>query len=151
TGRQSAQLDTFNASLFDEGYWILKVVMRILSAVRCKDSSGRHGFAVDSLDNTQFVSANLNQRYFADDSFKREPDQMQTRFQHVRLNANFAFSCYYAAGRHLRAKITPFFDGDLSRTNVDHNALQDHKKHDQKNETEHKCGEQLKEIYLHDL
>src|SRR2546425_13216790 len=72
--RQSAKLDAFDATLFDEGDWILKVVVRVLGAIGGEDSTRRHWLAIDCFDYSQFVSADFNQRHFADDALERVLD-----------------------------------------------------------------------------
>src|SRR6266576_1698259 len=122
TGRQRSQLNTFDATLFDEGDWVLKVVVRILCAVECEDSAGQHGLAVNRFDYPEFVRADLDQRHFAHDPLERILDQVQAGFEDVRLNADFAFRSHDAAGRHLGAEITSLFDCDLARADVDEDA-----------------------------
>src|ERR1700682_4018100 len=119
TGRQRSQLNTFDTTLFDEGDWVLKVVVRILGAVEGEDSARQHGLAVNRFDYAEFVRADLDQRHFAHDPLERILDQVQARFKHVRLNADFAFRSNDAAGRHLGAEIPSLFDRDLTRADVD--------------------------------
>src|SRR5229473_2241660 len=95
-GRQSSQLNTFDAALFDEGDWVLKVVVRVLGAVEREDSARQHGLAVNRFDYTEFVRTDLDQRHFAHDTFERILDQVQTWFDHVRLNTDFAFRSHDA-------------------------------------------------------
>ena len=72
--RQSAKLNAFDATLFDEGDGILKVVVRVLCAIGGEDSTRRHWLAVDGFDYSQFVSADFNQRHFAHNALERVLD-----------------------------------------------------------------------------
>ena len=123
--RQRTQLNTFHAAAFDERDRILEVVMCILRAVWREDAARRHRLTVDRFDNSHFVGANLDQRHFAHDFFKRKLDQVQAGFQHVGLNTNFAFSGYHSSRRHFCAEVSSFFDRDFARADVDEDALHD--------------------------
>ena len=72
--RQSAELNAFDATLFDEGDWILKVVVRVLCAIGGKDSAWHHWLAIDCFDYSQLVSADFNQRHFAHNALERVLD-----------------------------------------------------------------------------
>ena len=74
TRRQGAELNAFDPTLFDEGDWILKVVVRVLGAIGSEDSAWRHWLAIDCFDYSQFVSADFDQRHFADDALERVLD-----------------------------------------------------------------------------
>ena len=60
TRRECPQLNALHATLFDKGDWILKIVVRILRAVWSKNSAWRHGLAVDSFHDAEFVCADFN-------------------------------------------------------------------------------------------
>jgi hypothetical protein len=47
---------------------------------------------------------------------------MQSGFEHVSLNADFAFGCDDSAGRHSASKIAPLFYCDLTRAHVHEDA-----------------------------
>src|SRR5262249_51853289 len=95
--------------------------MCILCAIRSEDATRRHWFTIDCFNDTHLVGADFDERNFAYDFFKRPLDQMQTWFQNVCLNANFAFSSNYASWRHLCAQVTSLLDGDLSCADIDEN------------------------------
>jgi len=59
---------------------------------------------------------------------------VQARLKHVSLDADLAFSGDHSSGRHLRAEVTPFFDRDFARADVDQYAAQDNEQHYQKKE-----------------
>src|SRR2546425_1219100 len=119
TRRQSAELNAFDAALFDEGDWILKVVVRVLCTIGREDSTWRHWLAIDCFDYSQFVSADLDQRHFAHDALERILDEVQARLEHVCLNTHLAFSRHDASRRHLGAEIAPFFDRNFTRADID--------------------------------
>src|SRR5258706_8093093 len=75
--RQRSQLNAFDAALFDERNRILKIVMRVLRAIQRENSSRQHRLAVNRLNDTELIGANLDQRNFAHDFLKRKSDQMQ--------------------------------------------------------------------------
>ena len=60
TRRQRAQLNALNAALLDESDRILKIVVRVLSAIEGEDSAREHGFTIDCFDNPQFIRADFN-------------------------------------------------------------------------------------------
>ena len=117
--RQGAKLYPFNTALFYEGDRVLKVVVSILGSVRSEDRAGLHRFAVDRLDDAEFVSADLDERHFAHHCFDRIPDEMQAWFQDICLNADLALSRDNAALRHTAAEVTTFFDRNLLSPDVD--------------------------------
>ena len=119
SGRQRAKLDALDAALFDERDRVLKIVMRVLRAVGCKDAAHRHRLAVDGLDNAELVRADLDQRHFLHDALDRIHDKMKSGFEHVGLDADLAVGRDDAALRHPAAKIAPLFDADLFRADVD--------------------------------
>src|SRR6185503_17435497 len=131
TWRQGAQLNALHAALFYKSNRILKIVVRVLRAVRSKNSARQHRFAIDGFDNAHFVCANLNQRHLSNYSLKRVLDQMQSRFEHVCLNSYFAFCGNYTSGRHLGAEIAALFDRNLARIDVDRNPFEDDDQHNE--------------------
>src|SRR5437764_3909486 len=92
--RQSAELNAFDPALFDESDWILKVVVRVLCAIGGEDSTRHHWLAIDCFDDSQFVSADFDQRHFADDTLERVLDYVEARLQHLCLNTDLAVSGY---------------------------------------------------------
>src|ERR1041385_4691166 len=138
TRRQCAELNTFYTALFDERDRILEVVVSILRAIRCEDPAGRHRFTVNRFDHAHLISANLDQRNFAYDFLKRKLDQMQTRLQHVGLNADFAFRGYHSSRRHFCAHVPSFFDSDFSCADVHEDPVHDYEEDDQEND----CSEE---------
>src|SRR5438876_12281815 len=89
--RQSAELNAFDPTLFDESDWILKVVVRVLCTIGGEDSTWRDWLAIDCFDYSQFVSADLDQRHFAHVALELILDEVQGRLEHVCLNADLAF------------------------------------------------------------
>src|SRR3954470_6640894 len=104
TRRQRAKLNTFYAALLNERDRILEIVVRVLGAVGSEDSTWRHWFAVNRLNDAHLVSANLDQGNFANDFFKGKLDEMQARLQHVGLNTDFTFRGYHSSRRHSSAE-----------------------------------------------
>src|SRR6185369_18078586 len=96
TRRQRAKLNTFYAALLNERDRILEIVVRVLCAVGREDSTWRHWFAVNRFDYAHLVSANLDQRDFANDFFKRKLDEVQAGLEHVSLNTDFSFRSYHS-------------------------------------------------------
>src|SRR5215213_3511527 len=134
SGRQGAELNALDAAAFDERYRVLEVVVRILRAVGSKDAARRHRLAVDRLDDSHLIGADLDQRHFPHDFFKRKLDQVQAGLEHVGLNADFAFGGDYASRRHFGAEVAPFLDGDFARAYVHEDAIHDDEERDQENE-----------------
>src|SRR5688572_2946652 len=128
--RQRTQLNTLNATLFDERDWILEVVVGVLRAVGCEDASGRHRFTVNCFNDAEFVWSNLNERHFANYPFKRKLDQVQSGLEHVGLNTDFAFGGDDAARRHLGADISSLLDRDFAGADVNEDALHEHEEQD---------------------
>src|SRR6266403_1341885 len=90
--RQGPQLNAFHTALFDEGDRILKIIVRILSAIGSEDSAGGHRLAVNRFDYAQFVRTDFDQRDFlAEEPFGERVEKVQTRFEDIRLNTNLAF------------------------------------------------------------
>src|SRR5207248_11742476 len=117
--RQGAQLNSFDATLLDEGDRVLKIVVSILRAVRRKNSSRKIWLAVDSFDDAHLVGANFDQWYRpAEKSLGERIQKVQARLEHVSLDSNFAFGGDHASRRHAAAEITPFLDRNLARSNV---------------------------------
>src|SRR5215213_4432651 len=129
-----AELNTFHTALFDKRDRILEVVMSVLCAIRREDATRRHRLAVDRFDHAHFIRADLDQRDFAYDSFKRKLDEMQARFQHVGLNTDFAFRGHHSSRRHFCAQVPSFLDCDFSCTDVYEDPVHDYEEDDQKNE-----------------
>ena len=59
--RQRAKLYAFDAAAFDEGNRVLKIVVRVLRAVRRKVPASGQRLAINSFYNTKLVRAYLNQ------------------------------------------------------------------------------------------
>src|SRR5947209_11154128 len=72
--RQRAKLNAFDAAAFDEGNRVLKIVVRVLRAVRRKVSASGQRLAVNSFYDAKLVRAYLNQRDFPHDLLKRPLD-----------------------------------------------------------------------------
>src|SRR5262245_7593649 len=53
--RQSAQLNSLHTALLEKRDRILKVVVRVLCAIGCIDSTGGHWFAIDRFNHAEFV------------------------------------------------------------------------------------------------
>src|SRR6185436_3785457 len=122
---QRPQLNALYAALFDERDRILKVVVGVLRAVKCEDSSWQHRLAIDGFNHAQFIGANFDQRHLAYDFLKGKFDQVQTGLKHVGLDADLPFSGDNSSGRHSLAEVAPFFDSDFARTDVYEDAPQD--------------------------
>src|SRR6185503_17980690 len=129
--RHCPELNAFDAALRDKGNRVLEIIVRVLRAVGRKDSSGGHRLAVNGFDDAHLVRADFDQRDFAHDLLRNRIDEVETELEHSCLDADLAFDCDDATGRHLRAKVAALFDGDLSCANVDQKASQD-KDEDQK-------------------
>src|SRR5262249_13406140 len=92
--------------------------MRVLRAIRCKDSSWWHRLAVDRFDDAHLIRTNFDQRELTNNFLERPFDQVESRLEDVRLNADFAFRRDHTAGRHLRAQIASLLDCDLACADV---------------------------------
>src|SRR5262245_21619482 len=123
---QSAKLNSLDPTALDECDRVLKVVVRVLRPISSKDAARRHRFTVDGFNYPHLIRAYLNQRGLANDLLEGPLDQVKTRFQHVCLNADFAFGRNHAPRRHLRAEVTPLFDCNLTRPDVHKNSTRDH-------------------------
>src|SRR5262245_35367518 len=141
TRRQCTQLNTFHTAAFDERDRILKVVVRILSAVRREDPARRHRLTIDGFDDAQFVGANLNQWDFPHDFFKRKLDEMKSGLQYVSLNTDFTFSSDDSSRRHSLAHVSSFFDRDFARADVHEVALSDDEHDNQHSDTDKDPGQ----------
>ena len=59
---------------------------------------------------------------------------MQSRFQHVSLNADLTLGSHHASRRHAPAHVATFLDRNLSRADVHEDAPQNDKQGDEKDE-----------------
>ena len=152
--RQCAQLDAFDAALFNKGNRVLKVVVRILRPVRRENSTGRVRLAVNGFDDAHLVRADLDQRHSAHDLLERPLDQVQAGLEHIGLNADLAFGSDDATGRHSPAEVAALLDGDLelsgveledsgARADVDEDAPQDGQQDDEGDDTEDDPGQKV--------
>src|SRR6185295_19198311 len=98
TRRQRAKLNAFDSAAFDECDGILKIVVRVLRAIGCEDSTGRHRLPVDGFDYAHLIGSDLDQWEFPDDFLEGPFDQVQAGFEHVGLYADLAFGSDDAAG-----------------------------------------------------
>src|SRR5262245_41852628 len=129
---QCAKLNPLDTTALDECDGVLKVIVRVLRPVGGKDAAWRHRFAVNGFNYSHLVRTYLDQRELANDLLEGPLDQVKARFQHVGLNADFAFGRNHAARRHLRAKIPPLFDCNLTRPDVHKNPTRDHQQNNQR-------------------
>src|SRR6185503_11684702 len=144
SGRKRTQLDAFHPTSFDERNRILKVVMRVLSAIGCEDTTRRHRFAVYRFYDPHLIGADFDQRHFTHDFFKRKLDKVQPWLQYVRLNTDFAFGSHHSSRRHFCSLVSSFLDRNFTRVDVDENAPHDDEEENQKNEDadeqrQHRC------------
>src|SRR5436853_4944431 len=72
--RQRAKLYAFDAAAFDEGNRVLKIVVRVLRAIRSEVSACGQRLAVNRFDDAKLVRADLYERHFTDDLLKRPLD-----------------------------------------------------------------------------
>src|SRR5262245_922019 len=117
---QRPHLDALYAALFDERDRVLKVVVRVLRAVGGENSARRQRLAVNRLDHANLVGAYLDQRRLLHHAFEGPFDVVQSRFQHVSLDADLSFGGYHAAWRHPRPGVAALLDRNLLRADVDH-------------------------------
>src|SRR4029450_2547033 len=132
TRRKCAQLNSFDAALFDERDRILEVVVCVLGAVGCENSAWGHWFAIKGVNHAQLVSTDFDQRHLPYDLFERELDQVQSWLEYICLNADFAFRCDNSSGRHLCSEVSPFLDSDLRRSNIHEDPSNEDEQKDEK-------------------
>ena len=105
------------------GSW--KLLCAFCARSGAKILPARHRLAVNRFDDAHLVRADFDQRDFAHDLLRNRIDEVKSGLEHICLDADLAFGCDDATGRHLRAKVAALFDGDLSCANVDQKASQD--------------------------
>jgi hypothetical protein len=129
--RQSPQLDALDTTLLNKSDRILKVVMGVLRPIRSEDTTWRERFAVNSLDDTHLIGADLDQGNLVDYTLEWVFDQMESRLEHVGLNANFTLGGHHPSRRHSPPEVASLFDCDLARTDVDEDATEDNNQQQQ--------------------